>query len=90
MATLGAGATVDAIPVPGDKRVLIVEEKPYGTVEVWDIRTEGLVRRVTTGPEFGPTAAVSPDGRRLATFGSSGMIWSLEGDPLLVNALSQY
>jgi WD40 repeat protein len=83
VATLGAGATADAIPVPGDKRVLIVEEKPYGTVEVWDIRSERLERRVTTGPEFGPTAAVSPNGRRLATFGSSGMIWNLEGDPLL-------
>ncbi len=83
VAALGAGATVDAIPMAGDERVLVVKEKPFGAIEIWDVRGETLERRIASGPRFGPAAAVSPDGQRLATFGTSGMIWDLGGEKLL-------
>jgi WD40 repeat protein len=81
VATLGDGATSDAIPVPGDELALLVKERGF-RVELWDIRAEAFERRITTGTTLGPAAAVSSD-RRVATFGDAGMIWSLEGEELL-------
>ena len=48
MATLGAGATSDAIPVPGDEHVLITKEKRFA-VELWDLRSETLERTISEG-----------------------------------------
>ena len=82
VATLGDGATSDAIRVSRDERVLIISAQPFA-VELWDLRSEALERRITRGITLGPTAAVSPDGGRLATFGTAGMIWDLDGGKLL-------
>jgi RNA polymerase sigma factor (sigma-70 family) len=67
-----------------DSRQLFTLQASYnegGTVRLWDVATRKELRRFRAGERGFLTAAVSPDGKTLATGGADGTVrlWDVEG-----------
>jgi WD40 repeat protein len=88
----GLYETQDAILVPDSELALVVDGNRHGAL--WDLRSGSLVRRIGELMNI-EEAAVSSGGRRIVGIGRGrrggpgqgsdprGMIWDLEGEPLL-------